>query len=196
MIGLLKYRSGVHFNHLQWLQWSPGVPLSASTQRDIVSAVVDVFPPVHEVLTRQAADGDVVHNDDARVKILERMGARARHSTPLLTLGRYSHVGLSDQGAAVDRLPDLTSQRPERMQATGTEDARPNDQPNVVRYVARNEPREAVSGRLGAQNDRCDEGPENAKKPEKTTVFPSFRADGEGFEPPVGSLLQQFSRLP
>src|SRR5690348_15380984 len=102
MIGLLKYRSGVHFNRLQWLQWSPGVPLSASTQRDIVSAVVDVFPPVHEVLTRQAADGDVVHNDDARVKILERMGARARHSTPVLTLGRYSHVGLSDQGAAVD----------------------------------------------------------------------------------------------
>lgn len=35
-----------------------------------------------------------------------------------------------------------------------------------------------------------------ATKPEKTAVFPSFRADGEGFEPPVGSLLQQFSRLP
>lgn len=124
------------------------------------------------------------------------MQSLARHSTPVLTLGRYSHVGLSYQGAAIDRLLDLTSQKPERRQATRTEDARPNDQANVVRYVARNEPREAVSGRLGAQNDCCDEESENAKKPEKTAVFPSFEADGQGFEPWLGSLLKQFSRLP
>jgi hypothetical protein len=78
MIGLLKYGSGVPFNRLQGLQGSLGVPLSASTQWDIVSAVVDDFQPVHEVLIRQAADGDVVHNDDTSVKILERMGARAK----------------------------------------------------------------------------------------------------------------------
>jgi transposase len=78
MIGLLKYGSGVPFNRLQGLQGSLGVPLSASTQWDVVSAVVDDFQPVHEVLIRQAADGDVVHNDDTTVKILERMGARAK----------------------------------------------------------------------------------------------------------------------
>lgn len=78
MIGLLKYGSGVPFNRLQGLQGSLGVPLPASTQWDIVSAVVADFQPVHEVLIRQAADGDVVHNDDTSVKILERMGARAK----------------------------------------------------------------------------------------------------------------------
>lgn len=78
MIGLLKYGSGVPFNRLQGLQGSLGVPLPASTQWDIVSAVVPDFQPVHEVLIRQAADGDVMHNDDTSVKILERMGARAK----------------------------------------------------------------------------------------------------------------------
>ena len=78
MIGLLKYGSGVPFNRLQGLQGSLGLPLSASTQWDILSAAVDDFLPVHEVLMSQAADGDVVHNDDTSVKILERMGARAK----------------------------------------------------------------------------------------------------------------------
>lgn len=78
MIGLLKYGSGVPFNRLQGLQGNLGVPLSASTQWDVVSAVVDDLRPVHEVLIRQAADGNVVHNDDTTVKILERMGARAK----------------------------------------------------------------------------------------------------------------------
>lgn len=35
------------------------------------------YQPVHEELIRQAAAGDVIHNDDTSVKILERMGARA-----------------------------------------------------------------------------------------------------------------------
>ncbi|HTI49890.1 MAG TPA: IS66 family transposase [Planctomycetaceae bacterium] len=79
MIGLLKYGSGVPFNRLQGLQGSLGVPLPASTQWEIVHAAVPDFQPVHEALIRQAAGGDVIHNDDTSVKILERMGARAKH---------------------------------------------------------------------------------------------------------------------
>ena len=77
MIGLLKYGSGVPFNRCQRLQENLGVPLPASTQWEIVSAAAPDFQPVHEELIRQAAAGDVVHNDDTSVKILERMGARA-----------------------------------------------------------------------------------------------------------------------
>jgi hypothetical protein len=78
MIGLLKYGSGLPFNRLQGLQGSLGVPLPASTQWQIVNAVAPNFQPVHEELIRQAAAGDVLHNDDTTVKILERMGARAK----------------------------------------------------------------------------------------------------------------------
>ena len=73
MIALLKYGSGLPFNRLQRLQQSLGVPLAASTQWDIVSAVAEEIFPAYEELIRQAAAGDCVYNDDTTIKILERM---------------------------------------------------------------------------------------------------------------------------
>jgi transposase len=78
MIGLLKYGSGLPFNRLEGLQGDLGVPLPASTQWDIVEAVAGNLAPVFDELVRQAAQGEVVHNDDTTVKILELMGERAR----------------------------------------------------------------------------------------------------------------------
>jgi transposase len=78
MIGLLKYGSGLPFNRLDGLQGDLGVPLPASTQWDIVHAVAASLAPAFDELTRQAAQGDVLHNDDTTVKILELMGERAR----------------------------------------------------------------------------------------------------------------------
>ena len=78
MIGLLKYGSGLPFNRLDGLQGDLGVPLPASTQWDIVQAVAAVLAPAFAELIRQAAQGEVLHNDDTTVKILELMGERAR----------------------------------------------------------------------------------------------------------------------
>ena len=59
---------------------------------------------------------------DAPVKIVQSL---ARHSTPALTFGVYAHVGLFDQTAALDALPDLTARphAPEaaELAATGTD---------------------------------------------------------------------------
>jgi transposase len=79
MIGLLKYGSGLPFNRLEGLQGDLGVPLPASTQWDVVEAVAGSLAPVLDELIRQAAQGEVLHNDDTTVKILELMGERARH---------------------------------------------------------------------------------------------------------------------
>jgi transposase len=79
MIGLLKYGSGMPFNRVEGLQGDLGVPLPASTQWDVVEAVAGSLAPVQDELIRQAAQGEVVHNDDTTVKILELMGERARH---------------------------------------------------------------------------------------------------------------------
>jgi transposase len=74
MIALLKYGSGLPFNRLEGLQWHLGVPLPASTQWDIVEAAATNLAPAFEELIRQAAQGEVLHNDDTTVKILELMG--------------------------------------------------------------------------------------------------------------------------
>ena len=78
MIGLLKYGSGMPFNRVEGLQGDLGVPLPASTQWDVVEAVAGSLAPVLDELIRQAAQGEVLHNDDTTVKILELMGERAR----------------------------------------------------------------------------------------------------------------------
>ena len=78
MIALLKYGSGLPFNRLEGLQGNLEVPLPASTQWDIVQALADGLAPAFTELIRQAAQGDVLHNDDTTVKILELMGERGR----------------------------------------------------------------------------------------------------------------------
>jgi transposase len=74
MIALLKYGSGLPFNRLEGLQGHLEIPLPASTQWDIVHVLAANLTPVFEELIRQAAQGDVLHNDDTTVKILELMG--------------------------------------------------------------------------------------------------------------------------
>src|SRR5690242_14333333 len=81
MIGLLKYGSGLPFNRLEGLQGHLGIPLPASTQWDIVQAVATSLAPAFEELIRQAAQGEVLHNDDTTVKILELMRQRGRPET-------------------------------------------------------------------------------------------------------------------
>jgi len=78
MIALLKYGSGLPFNRLEGLQDNVAIPLPASTQWDVVQASAPTIAAVHDELIRHAAQGDVVHNDDTTVKILELMGARAK----------------------------------------------------------------------------------------------------------------------
>jgi len=78
MVALLKYGSGLPFNRLEGLQGSLGIPLPASTQWDIVNDSAKAIEPVYDELIRQAAQGEIVYNDDTTMKILELMGKRAQ----------------------------------------------------------------------------------------------------------------------
>lgn len=73
MIAILRYGTGVPFNRLEGLQANLGIPLAGSTQWDIVERAATLVRPAFEELVRQAAQGDVLHNDDTPVKILELM---------------------------------------------------------------------------------------------------------------------------
>jgi transposase len=73
MIGLLKYGSGLPFNRLEGLQGSLGVPLPASTQWEVAEDAGGKLLPVFDEHIRQAAQGEVVHNDDTTARILSLM---------------------------------------------------------------------------------------------------------------------------
>lgn len=98
MIGLLKYGSGLPFNRLQRLQGNCEIPLAASTQWDIVHAAAPLLTPAYEELIRQAAQGEVLHNDDTTVRILELMGERFRKNPPAEDDGDPGRTGLFTSG--------------------------------------------------------------------------------------------------
>jgi transposase len=77
MIALLKYGSGLPFNRLERLEGSLGIPLPAATQWEIVEHSAGRIEPVFEELIRQAAQGQVFHNDDTTMKVLDL--AKPRH---------------------------------------------------------------------------------------------------------------------
>src|ERR1022692_1517340 len=74
MIALLKYGSGVPFHRLEGLQRSMEIPLPASTQWEIVAETAEWIEPIYQELIHQAAQGEVLHNDDTTMKILALMG--------------------------------------------------------------------------------------------------------------------------
>ena len=73
IIALLKYGAGLPFYRLEALQESLKVPLPASTQWEIVEQVGQKIDPVYRQLVRQAAQGEILYNDDTIAKILSRM---------------------------------------------------------------------------------------------------------------------------
>ena len=67
MIAQLKYGSGVPFNRLERMEELMGIPLPAATQWEVVADAGELIKPVRDELIRQAAQGEVLHNDDSEV---------------------------------------------------------------------------------------------------------------------------------
>jgi transposase len=100
MIALLKYGAGFPFYRLARLQAGLGIPLPAGTQWQIVEQAAQLIKPVHDELVRQAAQGEVLHNDDTPAKILALMdpaAARRDDSDPqrtgMFTTGIVARLG-------------------------------------------------------------------------------------------------------
>ena len=117
MIALLKYGSGLPFNRLEGLQDSLGVPIPASTQWDTVEKTADRIYPVHNELIRQAAQGEIIHNDDTTMKILssvnEKEGRSGTFTTGMLSVadGRKIALFFTGHKHAGENLTDLLRQR-------------------------------------------------------------------------------------
>ncbi len=78
MVALLKYGTGTPFHRLEQLQKSLGIPLPASTQWQMVKDAAEAIEPAWEELVREAAQGEVLHNDDTTAVILENVRERRK----------------------------------------------------------------------------------------------------------------------
>jgi len=70
MIAILRYGSGFPMHRLEKLENSLGIPLPASIQWEIVCAMAVRIEAAFDELIRQAAQGDVLHNDDTSMPVL------------------------------------------------------------------------------------------------------------------------------
>jgi hypothetical protein len=103
--------------------------------RDAGGRVADFHALRHTYISRLVKSG-------ANIKVTQEL---ARHSTPTLTLGRYSHVQVLDQTKALDGVPSIEEKadEPQRAKATGTDDATadpPDGQPARSAFAARRLP--------------------------------------------------------
>lgn len=108
--------------------------------------------------------------------------ALARHSTITLTMDRYSHTVLGEQGEAVEALPSLAGATTQVQQATGT-DGKPAAEAaknRVALCVARKGSTEVISVQSVATNEpSASEQPAHDETPEITDKTALFRGEIE-----------------
>ncbi|HUQ92171.1 MAG TPA: IS66 family transposase [Bryobacteraceae bacterium] len=90
MIAQLKYGSGVPFHRLEQLEAHLGIPMPAATQWDIVEEAAELIKPAGDELIRQAAQGEVLHNDDTSMRVLKMTRPAGDERTGVFTSGIVS----------------------------------------------------------------------------------------------------------
>ena len=90
MIALLKCGSGMPFYRLEKLEHSLGIPLAASTQWEIAEEGAETLKAARDELIRQAAQGEVLHNDDTSMRVLRLVREPFDDRTGVFTSGIVS----------------------------------------------------------------------------------------------------------
>jgi len=126
MIAQLKYGSGMTFYRIAALQQQMGVPLPATTQWELVEEAAKALEPVYDELTRQAAQGEVLHHDDTSVRILDgvvRPDTQDEDRSGIYTTGIVAKVGahqvalyISGGQHAGENISDILAQRAQGLQ--------------------------------------------------------------------------------
>ena len=93
MIAQLKYGSGTPFHRLEQLEQQLGIPLPAATQWETVEQAAHLIKPARDELIRQAAQGEVVHNDDTSMRVLRLKRNPKDERTGVFTSGVVSISG-------------------------------------------------------------------------------------------------------
>jgi hypothetical protein len=126
MVALFRYGYGFPMNRLAHFQKAVGVPLPVATQWDLIKRVVEACRALFAHMIYTAAQGELFHNDDTTVKILDLMKkhkeAEAKEEktgrTGMFTTAIISKVGdhkmmlfFSGRAHAGENLEDLLARR-------------------------------------------------------------------------------------
>lgn len=90
MIAQLRYGSGVPFQRLERLEGNLGIPLPAATQWGVAEKAALGLRPAYDEFIRQAALGEVMHNDDTGMRILRLAREPSDPRTGVFTSGIVS----------------------------------------------------------------------------------------------------------
>jgi transposase len=127
MVGLLKYGCGLPFHRIEVLQRAMRIPLPAATQWELVRDALPQLRPIWDALLRQAAQGEILYNDDTTMKVLaltaeQRRAAAADEETDartgvftsgIVATGDGHHIALFFTGRqhAGENLADILAHR-------------------------------------------------------------------------------------
>jgi len=121
MLALFRYGAGLPMNRLERLQLAFGIPLPASTQWDLLLRAADLLTPAYAELNRQAAQGDVLYNDDTVMRILEKapLERKATYTSSILSRCGEHRIALFITGHhhAGENLEAVLKQRAEALSA-------------------------------------------------------------------------------
>ena len=73
LIAEMRYGTGLPHNRIERLQQIFGIPLPVSTQWELVLWAANLLQPAYAELIRQAAQGELLHNDDTPMRILKKV---------------------------------------------------------------------------------------------------------------------------
>jgi hypothetical protein len=93
MLALLRYGSGLPMNRIEKLQAGFGIPLPVSTQWEILLKAAGLLAPAHAELVRQAAQGEVLFNDDTVMRILGKAPQAKEGRKAIYTSAILSRLG-------------------------------------------------------------------------------------------------------
>jgi hypothetical protein len=124
MLGLLRYGAGLPMNRIEKLQAGFGIPMPASTQWEILLKAAGLLAPAHAELVRQAAQGEVLFNDDTVMRILGKApqakeGRKAVYTSAILSRLGSNRIALFITGHnhAGENLGAVLQQRDENLPA-------------------------------------------------------------------------------
>ncbi len=124
LLGLLRYGAGLPMNRIEKLQAGFGIPLPVSTQWEIILKAAGLLAPAHAELVRQAAQGEVLFNDDTVMRILDKSpiakeGRKAIYTSAILSrcgntrialfLTGHNHAGENLEAVLKHRAEDLSA---------------------------------------------------------------------------------------
>jgi transposase len=98
MTALLKYGAGMPFHRIDKLQEGLGIPMPSSTQWDLIASGAERLLPAYNELVRHAAQGEVLHNDDTTMKILELTGKRRQDALAQGDIDPDQRLGIFTSG--------------------------------------------------------------------------------------------------